>query len=353
MKSKKEIRVIKNRKDITIKDIAQQAGVSIATVSNVLNNKGRVSEETREEVKKIIKLHNYTPNLSARNLKNKKSHLISVIVPYLKKGQFEDNPYFWQVITGIETGARNEKFNVMLTGISDDKDLSFVVDRHMDGIIVIGIKENSELHKKIEGLNVPCVYMDSYLKTKDTYQVHSNDRLGGYLGTKHLIKLGHKKIILLSGIQGKIEQKVGVDYQRWLGYCQALKEEGIPYDHQLIMEEAQTMAGGYYVAQKIFNKLNQASAVFILSDIGAMGLLRGLNELGITVPNDLSVLGYDDIFYTNYMIPSLTTIKQDIFMKGQSAVKLLLAQIKGEDLKEKNIILPVELKIRESTIRNS
>ncbi len=336
-------------KSITIKDIAKRADVSIATVSNVLNNKGRVSEETASKVKKIIEEYDYTPNLSARSLKNKNSHLISVIVPYLHKGEFEDNPYFWQLISGVESGARNEKFHVMLTGISDNENLSFIRERNLDGIIIIGIDEKSSLFHKIRGLSKPCVFMDSYLGDKELYQVYSNDKMGGYLGTKHLISLGYNRIILISGIKGKIKEESGVDYQRWLGYRQALAEQNIPYNDKLVFEEGETMMKGYYAAQEVLDYLNDDTAIFILSDIGAMGLIRGLNELGVSVPGDVPVMGYDDIFYTNYMIPTLTTIRQDIFNKGKSAVNLLLAQIRGDELEKRKVSLPVELKVREST----
>jgi LacI family transcriptional regulator len=342
-----------SNRSITIRDIAAEANVSIATVSNVVNNKGRVSPETRRLIESIIEKYNYTPNLSARSLKNKSSRLISVIIPYLQKGEFEDNPYFWQILSAIEPGARDENFHVMLTGISKDENLSFIHERHLDGIIVIGINENTDLFKKLRSMDIPCVYMDSYIKEKGVYQVFSNDRLGGYLATKYLISLGHRKVILVSGIKGKIDEKSGVDYRRWCGYCQALEEAGIPCDPGLIVEEGQTMVGGYYAAQKVFHLIDDNTAIFVLSDIGAMGLIRGLNELGVSVPGDVSVMGYDDIFYASYMIPSLTTIAQNIFVKGKNAVDLLLAQIEGRNLKEREITLPVELKIRESTARRS
>ncbi len=339
-------------KNVTIKDIAKEANVSIATVSNVINNKGRVSEETRVLVKNLIQKYNYTPDLSARSLKNKNSHLISVVVPYLAKGEFEDNPYFWQVISGIESGASNENFHVMLTGISDSPDVSFVNERHLDGLVVIGANENADHFKNILKLDIPCVFMDSYISRADLYQVNSNDKFGGYLGTKYLVSLGYDKIILVSGIKGKIDEKSGVDYQRWLGYKQALEEANIPYRPELVIEEGNTLLGGYYSAQKVIGLIDRKTAIFVLSDIGAMGLIRGLNELGISVPNDVSVMGYDDIFYADFMVPSLTTIKQNIFSKGEQAVNLLLAQIEKRDFDEKTISLPVELKIRESTLKN-
>jgi len=332
--------------NITIKDIAREAGVSIATVSNVINGTGRVSEFTARKVKEIVKRHNYTSNMLARGLKNKKFQLISIIVPYLEKGKFEDNLFFWQLLNGVETGAEEQKFNVMLTGIENDDDLSFVNKRYIDGLIVVGINEKSLLFENVLRLNIPCVFMDSYINNKDIYQLYNNDLMGGYLGTKHLIDQGHRKIMLVAGNLGNR----GVDYQRWLGYRRALKETGIPYDKELVMEGEETMAGGYYAAQRIFSKRDNITGVFILSDIGAIGLIRGLKEAGMAVPDDISVVGYDDIFYTNYMIPSLTTVKQDIYKKGRTAVRLLLAQVNEEQkVEEKKIILPVELKIREST----
>ncbi len=337
-------------KSVTIKDIARSANVSIATVSNVINKKGRVSEETRILVEDLIQKHNYIPDLSARSLKNMNSHLISVAVPHLVKGQFEDNPYFWQVISGIESGARNENFHVMLTGISDSLGVSFANERHLDGLVVIGVDENSEHFEDILELGLPCVFMDSYISKTNLYQVNSNDKFGGYLATRYLLSLGYEKVILISGIKGKIDEQSGVDYQRWLGYKKALQEANIAYVPEMIIEGGNTMVGGYYAAQKVINLLGQKTAIFVLSDIGAMGLIRGLNELGIAIPKDVSVMGYDDIFYADFMIPSLTTIKQDIFHKGQEAVNLLLAQIERREIDEKIISLPVELKIRESTI---
>lgn len=333
---------------ITIKDIAREAGVSVATVSNVVNNTGRVSEDTVRRIRQIIKEKNFVPSTLARGLKNKKSDLISVIVPYLKRGTFEENPFFWQLISGVEMGTKNREFNVMLTGVDNDNDLSFVNKHNVDGLIVVGINAESELYKSIMRLKIPTVFMDSYIDNPEVYQVCNDDLLGGYLGTKHLISQGHTMIML---VVGSLSNR-GVDYQRLLGYKQALAEAGLAYDESLILKDAGSMLGGYHAAQKIFSLKNEKiTAAFVLSDIGAMGLIKGLNEMGIKVPEDISVVGYDDIFYTEFMIPSLTTIRQDIYKKGKIAAGLLLAQINEEPSPEKNILLPVELKVRESTAK--
>lgn len=334
---------------ITIKEIADLAGVSIATVSNVFNNKGRVSKDTRRLVLEIIEKHNYTPNLSARSLKNKKSHLISVILPHLRSGELQDSPFFWQIISAIELGAHGEKFHIILTGSPNSEDLDSIQGRNLDGMIAIGIHEDSDLFSELCRRNIPCVFIDCHITDRAVYQVTSNDELGGYLGTKYLASLNHKRIILVSGIKDKAEESQGVYYQRWLGYKQALEEVGIEYDPSLVIGGAGTAAGGYYAAQEILEKITDETAIFALSDIGAMGLVRGLTELGISVPEQVSVMGYDDIFHASYMFPSLTTIKQNIYLKGQQAINLLLKQIKGEDIATKQIMLPVELVVRNST----
>lgn len=332
---------------VTIKDIAREAGVSVATVSNVLNGKGRVSAETAERIQRIIAEKNFVPSTLARGLKNKNTQLISVIVPYLKRGNFEENPFFWQLISGVEMGTKDQEFNVMLTRVDRDNDLSFVRMHNVDGLIVVGIDAGSELYRSILDLKIPTVFMDSYIDQPGIYQVHNDDLLGGYLGTKHLISLGHTRIAVVAGsLSGR-----GVDYQRLLGYKKALAEAGLAYDERLVLENGGTMLGGYHAAQKIFSLPEQVTAAFVLSDIGAMGLIKGLNEMGKRVPEEISVVGYDDIFYTEYMIPSLTTIRQDIFKKGKTAAGLLLAQINGEPLPDANVLLPVELKVRASTAR--
>jgi len=339
------------KKNYTIKDIAKISGVSIATVSNVVNNKGRVSKNTKDKIAKIINEKNYKPSLSARSLKKQNSRLISVIVPFLKKGEFEENPFFWQLITGVESVARNQSFHVMLTGVSNNEDLSFVHNRHLDGMIVVGIKEKTTLFNRIINIDVPCVFMDSYLSSEDYFQVNSDDRLGGYLATKHLLNMGHDKIMLLSS-SDIVSKESDVDYQRWLGYRQALNEDNVSYDKELVYRGGQSMLSGYYAAQDIYNKLDKVSAVFVLSDIGAMGLIKGLRELGVSVPRDISVMGYDDIFYTDFMLPSLTTIRQDIIKKGRTAISLLLNQVNNNiSTNKRKVILPVELKVRESSSR--
>ncbi|HZG74454.1 MAG TPA: LacI family DNA-binding transcriptional regulator [Paenibacillus sp.] len=330
----------------TIKDVARIANVSIATVSNVLNGTGRVAPETIRKVQRVIEELNFAPSMSARNLKDKKSQLIAVVVPFLEKGRLQDNPFYWQLVSGIEEGARNHRLQVILIGVDEQETFSFVHERHLDGLIVVGVFEGSDVLQKVLSLNIPTVFMDSYLSDPNLYQVYLDDELGGYIGTKHLLALGHRRIAILTGqlIEG------GVTYKRWLGYRRALEEAGVPYLEELVLEEPTSPQGGYHSAQIVGDKSKHISAVFAFSDVAAMGLIKGLHEIGLTVPRDVSVMGYDDIFYCDYMIPALTTVRQDIVLKGQTAVKLLLLQEEGVgDAAERRVVLPVNLKVRQST----
>ncbi|MBW7476802.1 LacI family transcriptional regulator [Paenibacillus oenotherae] len=331
---------------VTIKDVAKKANVSVTTVSNVINNSGRTSPDTIRKVKQVIEELQFSPSASARNLRDKSSHLIAVVVPFLEKGRLQDNPFYWQLVLGIEEGARNHQFHVILLGVDEEENFSFVSERHLDGLIVVGTFEGTPILKQIQALDVPCVFMDSYMSEFNLYQVLLDDEMGGYLGTKHLIGLGHQRIALLSG---KLQQN-GVNYKRWLGYRRALEEAGLPYDPELVREEPVSTAGGYQASQYITDPRMNITAVFVFSDVGAMGLIKGLHELGVHVPRDISIVGFDDLFYTDYMIPSLTTVNQDVIERGNIAVRLLLDQIVGESRDDaRKVVLPVSLKVRKST----
>jgi len=329
---------------VTIKDVARSAGVSIATVSNVLNGTGRVSADTVRTVRRAILELKFSPSQAARNLKDKKSRLIAVIVPLLHKGFLHDNPFYWQLVGGIEEGARAHRLHIMLVGADPEESYSFVKERHLDGLIVIGAFEGSEALERIVQWGVPSVFVDSYLADPNVCQILSDDEKGGYLGTNHLIDLGHRNIALLTG---EIEPN-GVHEARFLGYRRALKEAGIGYRPAWAVEEPPTMEGGARSVPRIL-ALQGVSAVFATSDVAAMGLLSGLSERGLSVPRDLSVAGFDDLPYSRFTTPPLTTVAQDIGLKGMEAVRLLQAHMDNKEPPYRKKLIPVELKARQST----
>lgn len=338
------------KNEVSIVDVAEAAGVSIATVSNVINDKGRVSEATRKKIEQIIVQLGYTPNLTARNLKTRKSDLIGVVVPTMQPGRLQDNPFYWDLLAGVEEGARDRNFHIILTGIDESTEtFSFVKERQLDGLIVVGTNEGSPAIPKILGLRIPTVFIDSYLADAMLYQVFLEDRKGSYQATRYLIELGHRRIALLMG-DIPLEQipYYGVLHERWLGYCDALEEADIPYDPALMIKLPTSLEGGYEAADQLI-ELSDVTAIFSFSDVSAMGLLKRLRERGKRVPEDYSVIGFDNLFMSNYTSPSLTTVAQDIVEKGQAAIGMLLDQIDGRPIMNRTIALPVDVIIRETT----
>ncbi|MGG1879841.1 LacI family DNA-binding transcriptional regulator [Paenibacillus cisolokensis] len=338
------------KQEVSIVDVAREAGVSIATVSNVVNGKGRVSTKTIQKVRKVIDELGYTPNLPARNLKTKRTDLIGVVVPTMKPGRLQDNPFYWDLLAGVEEGARDRSFHIILTGIDEATEtFSFVKERRLDGLIVVGTNEGSQAVQRVTRLGVPAVFIDSYLKDSGLYQVNLDDRQGSYRATSYLIEQGHRRIALLIGdIPMERIAYYGVLHERWLGYRDALEEAGIPYDPRLMIKLPTSLAGGYKAADQLV-ELPDVTAIFSFSDVSAMGVLKGLKEKNKSVPGEYSVIGFDNLFMSEYTSPSLTTVSQNIIEKGHAAVRMLLNQIDGEPLSERRIVLPAGLVVRETT----
>jgi LacI family transcriptional regulator len=338
------------KQEVSIVDVAKKAGVSIATVSNVVNGKGRVSISTIQKVQRVIEELGYTPNLPARNLKTRRTDLIGLVVPTMEPGRLQDNPFYWDLLAGVEEGARDRKFHIILTGIDESTEtFAFVKERRLDGLIIVGMNEGSQAIGRAMELGLPVVFIDSYLQDSELYQVNLDDRMGSYRATSYLIAQGHRRIALLIGdIPMERIANYGVLHERWLGYRDALEEAGIPYDPQLMIKLPTSLEGGYQASNRLV-ELPDVTAIFSFSDISAMGLLKGLKEKSKSVPGEYSVIGFDNLFVSEYTSPSLTTVSQNILEKGQAAVRMLLDQIDGQPIAERRRTLPVDLIVRETT----
>ncbi|MGM9986401.1 MAG: LacI family DNA-binding transcriptional regulator [Bacillaceae bacterium] len=332
---------------VSIKDVAQAAGVSIATVSNVVNSTGRVSKKTIEHVQQKINELGFVPSAAARNLKNKKTGLIGVFVPFdHHEGIVHDNPFYWHLVSAIEKASKGNDFYFILRGISEeDETFHFVKELDLDGLIIIGTNEHAKIVRKIQMLQVPTVYVDSYLEDKQAYQVLLDDCNGTYIATKKLLSLGHRKIALMSG--GFVENR-GISYERWFGYKQALDEVGL-YDESLFFRTVVSMECGAEVGKRLLEKHSDVTAVITGSDIGAVGLMKYVQEQGVKIPEDLSVIGFDNSFLTQISTPSLTSVHQDIERKGQGIIELLLKQLNKQPCSNRVIKIPVCLVERNST----
>lgn len=329
---------------MTIKDIAQQAGVSVTTVSNVIHGaKSHVSAETLEKINEIIRKNNYVPNMSARALVNKSSRIVGVINrEFGKPGErLVEDPFLSMMIRSIERELHNRGYFMMMATVNSIQELhSLFTNWNMCGMIFISMFED-DFFRQVEETKIPCVCIDSYIENSGVVNVGIEDRKGGYIATKHLIEYGHKNIAFVSP---RIFER-GVIRERYEGYVQALSEAGLSVKEENLLT-IDNMEDGKKVGHMLAGR-RDLTAAFATADILAAGILSGLAEEGLRVPDDLSVVGFDDMFVSSLMIPPLTVVKQDMQKKGFTAVDVLVDSIEGKSFQQ-NTILPVELVQRKS-----
>lgn len=330
---------------VTIKDVAKEAGVSIATISYVVNKKGRVSEETEEKVNRAIKKLNYVPDISARSLVNKNSKLIGVVIPQTEEDKqlMLNNPFYSEFLSGVEYYSRKNNFQIIVSGTDMDKRyLDMALERNMDGIIVVGMYPD-EFYNDLKKANIPIVLVDSYCKDHYFHSVQINDRYGAYIATKYLIENGHENIGIVTG---KIKTG-GVIEERYLGYKDALNEFNITPIEKNIYSGNVDFQFGIQIAKEIA-KNKELTAIFASADILALGVIKGLKSMGIKVPEDISIIGFDDIYLSEIFDPGLTTIKQDIYKKGQKAIEMVIKSIFEESNSKQEVVMPVDIQVRET-----
>jgi LacI family transcriptional regulator len=333
---------------ITIKDVAQKANVSIATVSLVIHNNGRISKDTRKRVQKVIKNLNYQPSRSARGLATSKTGNIGFI---LTEDHFlKTEPFYTKVFLGAEFEARMNDFYVLLATVSSkfkegDPLPRFVLERSTDGIIIAG-KVPTSLLKELEAFNLHLVFVDYTPPFGDHPNVLSDNVRAGLIATQHLIDLGHRKIAFIGGEIFHLSIA-----ERLQGYKLAMERANIIIDDSLIVtnEEYLSRQNGYKCAQKIFNGEARASSVFAGNDSTAIGVMQYLKDKQFKIPENISIVGCDDVEADLLLDPPLTTIKIPKIDMGSEAVQLLLSLMNGEKKYAKKIIVPVELVVRKST----
>lgn len=334
---------------ITLQDIAEKAGVSKTTVSRVLNNKESeipIRKETKRKVLKAAEDLNYRPNVHARALSTKKSYMLAFMVDYL-------DPFYNDIIKGIENYSREKNYNLILS-IANEKPLDKIINvllnqSSVEGIIIGGtkklIKDESivtELNKK----NVPVVLLAHYLN--GTPSVNVDNFKGAYIATNYLVGLGYTDIGIITGsdLEGRKDTK-----ERFAGYKQVLRDNSIKINEKYIIEGDFTYQSGYLAMKKFLNLNTVPEAVFACDDQMALGSLSAANECNVKVPEDISIIGFDDIIQTKYSSPKLTTIAQPKIKMGESATQMLISLIEKKEIKEKIKVFPPKLVKRNSCKR--
>ena len=330
----------------TIKDIAREAKVSVTTVSNVIHNKSaHVAPKTVERINKIIEAYNYTPNMSARALVNKTSRIIGVInhlIPH-QAGSFLQDPFHGAFIGGIERTLRLRGYYMMVRTVENEKEiLSLFRNWNFDGVILTGLSAASFFARPLN-TDPPLLLLDSYVKSEKIFNVGLEDYRGGLIATQYLIDRGHRDIVFAS----PHILKHGVIDERYKGYCYALKKAGIPLSPKNVYEQEITISEGIRLGREIGER-RDVSAIFATADILAAGIISGLREKGRRVPEDMSIVGFDDLYISRITTPQLTTVHQDADAKGAIAAGLMVDFLEGKAVPSRNIIMPVSLVERAS-----
>jgi LacI family transcriptional regulator len=334
------------KKSIGLKDVAKHAGVGLGTASRVLNNHPSVTEETRKIVLEAIKELNYQPNAIARSLKIKTTSTIGVIIPDITSAYFPD------IVRGIEDVANDKEYNIMLfnTDLDSDKEkvaLNMLHEKKVDGLIFISNTICSETRDKFLDMDIPVVL----IATKDDENLFPSitiDNEGAaYEAVNFLSSLGHKSISMISGHFD--DPNSGVP--RIKGYKKALSANNISLEHNYIYEGDFTYKSGYESMQKLLNLKNRPTAVFVASDIMAIGASRAALESGLKIPEDISIFGFDGVEAAEFFYPAVSTIEQPRYTMGAEGMRLLLKLMNKEAIEEINIVMKHKLINRESCKR--
>lgn len=333
-------------KRTTLKDVAARAGVTTATVSYVLNKKKPISEETCCRVLKAVDELEYIPNLAARSLAKKGSGLIGVVIPQTEKGGYLmlHNTFYSEILGSIEFSARNQGYHVLISATDvDEAYFTLAKERNLDGIIVIGMYRN-EFYDQMKKSKIPVVLIDSYCEDYYFHNIRIDDAYGSYLATEYMIENGHREIAFFSG---QIREN-GVMKKRLLGYEQALSRYKLPFRSKNIIEGRVDYDSGVKMAYSVINRKSEVTGIVAAADVLAIGAMKGFADHGYQVPEDISMVGFDDSEIAGYLVPGLTTVRQDIRKKGERAFALLLKNIQDLALTKREEILPVYLVIRGS-----
>jgi len=326
---------------VSLKDIANAAGVSHSTVSRALSNNPLVAEKTRRRIERIAKRKGYAPNAIARGLVTQRTRAIGVIVTSIA------DPFVTEVVRGIEEVAANSGYRVFL-GTSHNEParevnlIKAMREWHVDGVIVASSRMGALHQPLLKGIGAPIVLINNQKQQKGLiHSVAVDDIQGGQLATDHLLSQGHCVIGYISGPADYTSNS-----NRLAGYQRALAAANIPFDPALVQPGNGRVEGGEQVTQ-LLNRVPHLTAIFCYNDMTAIGALSTLKRHGLRVPDDISLVGFDDIPFAAYVDPPLTTIQQPKDEMGRLAVQMLLDLLNGKPVA--NVMLPGQLIVREST----
>ncbi|KAJ52162.1 LacI family transcriptional regulator [Clostridium tetanomorphum] len=327
----------------SIKDVAKEAGVSIATVSRVLNDVDVVNEETKKKVLAAIKKLGYRPNIVARSLKTQKTSTIGIIIPDIS------NQFYPEIVRGAEDVANIYDYNIMLcnTDLDIEKEteyLKVLKEKMVDGVLYMSNSLNKDTIRLINELQIPTVLVETTDKEKSFPSVTINNEKAAYDAVSYLAGKGNKRIAYI----GPNDNMMNATSLRYTGYKRALLENNIQIDDELVCFSGMKAKDGYEAINKILDKTSSLDAVFCAGDEIAMGAINSLRDKEISVPENVDVIGFDNIYAASMFYPKLTTVSQPMYDMGSVGMRMLIKIINKQDLEKKHYVLEYQLIERNS-----
>jgi LacI family transcriptional regulator len=327
----------------TIRDVAKKAGVSVATVSHVINGTRKVAPETEARVRRAIEELGYQPNAIAQSLRKRTTYAIGILVSDIT------NPFFATLVRGAEDAALEAGYSVIVCNSDEDPQkedmyIRALWRRRIDGMLIAPTRDGtSSALQELVRRKLPFVFVDRKAKGIEADAVLSDNIGGAYLATKHLIERGHKRIGIVLGIPGATTTE-----ERLLGYRQALEETGLPFTEDLVVWGGYRMEGGRKACAQLLSLSDPPTAIFSTNNLMTVGVLQELSHRSIKIPEEVAVVGFDDLEWAEIVYPPLTVVAQRPYEIGYQAVKILLRRLnRSEGMQE--VRVSVELKIRRSS----
>ncbi|MDU1890090.1 MAG: LacI family DNA-binding transcriptional regulator [Dysgonomonas sp.] len=334
------------KRPISLKDLASELGVSISTVSRALKNSTEISVELREKVKALAKKRNYRPNPFAMSLLKNAPRIIGIIVPDIV------THYYSSIISGINDIARKNGYSTIITSSyeqyeQEKKCLEDLINIRVEGIIACLSQETTNFthFENLAEHNIPLVFFDRVCLTDKFPSVITNNVESAYKATEHFLKTGSKRVAFIGG-----SNHLEIVKQRKHGYLQALREQKITIEKDLVFCKKIGYEAGYEGASFLLSLPNPPDAILGMTDSLAFGAMKAIKDKGLRIPEDVALIGYTDEAHSNYVDPPLTAVTHQTYKMGDATCKLLLKQIKGND-KIQQLVIPCILSVRKSSIK--
>ncbi len=328
----------------TLSTIAENSGFSKSTVSRVLNgtaDSSRISQDTINKIKKAAEECGYTPNLIAKNLRTNKTHTIGLLVPSIS------NPYFADITSVIISEARRLGYTTIVTDTMEDEkvqntSISTLLSRRVDGIIIVPCGNDPTFLEQTNNRYIPIILVDRYYENSKLPYVVTNNYQGAYNATNLLIRNGHSDIVCIQGPPNTTPNKRRID-----GYMHALRDSGIEDRAQIVGNDF-SIQNGYLETKLLLNNHERPTAIFALSNTIGLGAIKAIREAQLSIPDDMSLISFDNNIYLDYFVPSITRIGQMVDEMGKMAVKLLHDSILNKRAVKSQIELSPEMVMRDS-----